>query len=112
RYAALKQPIIPLRIKQAALVKSSFLKTVVHISGQDKIIFILYQIIKLSVNRLRSIHIPVNVNIPAPIRPMFFQRVIWIEATGIHVLEMILGSKITEVFFKPLTRINQSGRSR
>lgn len=111
RDTALKQAIISLGIKQAVFVKSCFLKTVVHIGGQDKMIFIFYQIIKRAVNRLRRVHIAVDVNIPAPICPMFFWRIIWIEAAGIHILKVILGRKIPEVSFKPFSGVEQSGRS-
>lgn len=39
---ALPQAIITLGVEEAALVKSSALKTVIHIGGEDEIVFIFY----------------------------------------------------------------------
>ena len=66
---ALEQAVIALRVKKALFVKASLLKAMVNIRGDDKIIFVLYQLKKVLIDRLRRILIAVDVDIPAPIRP-------------------------------------------
>ena len=51
RLTALEQTIIALRVKQPLLVKARLLKAVVNIRGDDKIIFVLYQLQKIIVDR-------------------------------------------------------------
>ena len=48
RLTALEQTIIALRVEQALFIKASFLKAVVNIRGDDKIIFVLYQLQKIN----------------------------------------------------------------
>ena len=47
RLTALEQTIIALRVEQALFIKASFLNAVVNIRGDDKIIFVLYQLQKI-----------------------------------------------------------------
>ena len=69
RLTALEQAVIALRVKKPLFVKASLLKAMVNIRGDDKIIFVLYQLKKVLIDRLRRILIAVDVDIPAPIRP-------------------------------------------
>lgn len=110
RLTALEQTIIALRVEQALFIKASFLKAVVNIRGDDKIIFVLYQLQKIIVDRFWSIHIAVDVNIAAPIRPMLLRRNKWIKTSGIHILDTVLFRKVGKVFFKPFSGIDKSGR--
>ena len=48
RLTALEQTIIALRVEQALFIIASFLKAVVNIRGDDKIIFVLYQLQKIN----------------------------------------------------------------
>ena len=48
RLTALEQTVIALRVEQALFIIASFLKAVVNIRGDDKIIFVLYQLQKIN----------------------------------------------------------------
>ena len=110
RFAALEKPVISLGIKQPALVKSCLLETVIHICCQHKIIFFFYQIIQFFIHRLWRILIAIEINIPAPVCPVFFLRLIWIKSTGIHIRKSIFFSKIRKILCKPLPVIHKSRR--
>ena len=71
-FTALKKPIITLRTKQPLLIESRFLKTLVYIRCQHKIIFLSCQFIQSVVYLFRCIHISVDINITAPVCPVFF----------------------------------------
>ena len=51
RLTALEQAVIALRVKKPLFVKARLLKAVVNIRGDDKIIFVLYQLQKIIVDR-------------------------------------------------------------
>lgn len=76
----LPQAVVALGIEQPLLVKSCLLETMIHIGGQHKIVLSLHQFQKLLINWLRGVQIAIDIDIPAPIRPMFFQAVKGIEA--------------------------------
>lgn len=71
--AALKQAVIALGVEQAVFVKSGFLETVVDVCGQDEIILSADQVIENVIYRCWRIHIPIDVNVAAPVSPVFFQ---------------------------------------
>ena len=111
RLAALEQTIIALRIEQPLFVKSGFLKTVIHVRGDDEIVLVSHQLQKVVVDWLGRIHIAVDVDISAPICPMLLWHCKRIEPAGIHILKAILCRKIGEVLFKPFAGVDESGRS-
>ena len=74
RLAALEQPVVSLRVEQAVLVKSGFLKAVIHIRCQDKVILVLHKRKQFFIDGFWRIRITVDVNIAAPIGPVFFKR--------------------------------------
>ena len=84
----------------------------IHISGQHKIVLAVDEPEKLVVNRLRRIHIAVDIDIPAPVRPVFFQGFKGIEAAGIHIGKPVLFDEIAEKFFKAFAGIGKAGRGR
>ena len=110
RLTALEQTVIALRVEQAALVKSRFLKTVVNIRGDNKIVLIGNQLQKVLIDRFGGIPIAVAIDISAPIRPEFFLRGERIKAAGIHILDTVLCRKVGKVFFEPLVGVNESSR--
>ena len=65
------QAIISLGVKQAFFIKSGFLKAMINVCCKNKIICILYQLQQIAVNAFRRILIPVDINIPAPVSPVF-----------------------------------------
>ena len=69
---ALEEAVVPLGVEETLFVEARFLKAVVHVGSEDEVIFVLYQVQKVLVNRLRGVHIAVDVDIPAPIGPEFF----------------------------------------
>ena len=107
----LPQTIVTLRIEQTVFVKSGLLKLVIHIGCENKIVFLLHELKQVAVHRLRRIHIAVDKDIPAPIRPMFFQTVIGIEPAGIHIAGTILGDKIPKILLEAFAGIGEPGGS-
>ena len=85
RLTALEQAVIALRVKQPLFIKARLLKAVIHVGRDNKIIFVLYQLQKVLIDRLGRIHIAVDVDIPAPIRPMLLRRGKGIKAAGVHI---------------------------
>ena len=81
RLTTLKQAVISLCIEDSVFSESCFLKTMIHICRQYKIIFFFYQIIQVLIYRFWCIHISINIDISAPVSPVFFQCFIWIEAS-------------------------------
>ena len=53
-HTALKQPIVPLCIEKPVLIKSSLLKTMIHISSQYKIVFALHKRMKCLIDAFRG----------------------------------------------------------
>ena len=112
RLRALKQAVISLRVKQTVFIKSGFLEAVVYICGDDKIALIFHQAEQFLVNRFWRVLITVDVNVSAPVRPVFFQRIIRVEAARIHIVETVFLFKICKIFPEPLTAVGKSGRCR
>ena len=112
RLTALEQAVIALRVKKPLFVKASLLKAMVNIRGDDKIIFVLYQLKKVLIDRLRRILIAVDVDIPAPIRPILLQHVKGIKAAGVHIPKAIFPGKIRKVCFKPFAGVYKARRRR
>ena len=104
---ALPQAVIPLGVKQPLLVKAGFLEAVVHVGGQNKIVLSLHQLEKILINRFGRVHVAVDINIPAPIGPVFLHTVKGIEPAGIHIGKVILGDEVAEIFLKALAGIGK-----
>ena len=109
---ALPQAVVPLGVKQAALVKSGFLKAVVHIGGQHKIIFIRYQLQQVLVHRLGRIAVAVEENKPAPVGPMLLQGGKWIKSPGIHIVEIVFFLEVRKITVELRSAISKSGGCR
>ena len=109
---ALEQTVIPLRIEQPLFIKTRLLKAVVYIGGQHKIVLVLYQLQKGIIDRFGGIHIAVDVDIPAPVSPVFFQRGIWIKAAGVHIPDAVLCCKIRKILLKSFSVIGETCRGR
>ena len=67
-------------------VKAGLLKAVIYIGCDHKIVFLLHQMEKLVIYGFRRIRIAIDIDIPAPVRPVFLRRVVRIESAGIHIL--------------------------
>ena len=110
RLAALEQTVIALCVKQPFFIKTRFLKTVVHIGREYKIIFFGYEPVQRIVNGPWGIFITVDLDIPAPVRPVLFRSGISIKAAGIHIMKTVLCFKITEIPVKAFPGICKSRR--
>ena len=108
-FRTLEQSVISLGIEQPFLVESGFLKAMVHVGSQDEIVLVLQQLKQIAVGGFRRIHIAVDPDIPAPVRPEFFLRIIRIEPAGIHIPETVLPAEITEVPVKALAGVYKPG---
>ena len=111
-HTALKQPIIPLGVKQLLLGKACFLKAVVHIGGENKVVLVLHTIQKRLIHRFGRIHIAVYIDVTAPVRPVLFQGAVGVEPTGIHILKTVFLCEIVEVPLKTLPCVHKPRRGR
>ena len=112
RLTALEQAVIALRVKQPLLIKACFLKAVIHVGRDHEIVLVSHQLQKVVIDRLRCIHIAVDVDVPAPIRPEFFLCGERIEAAAVHIPHAVLCRKIGKVFFKPFAGVGEARRRR
>ena len=110
RGTALEQAVIPLRVEEPLFLKACFLEAVVHIGGEDEIVFVLYQPKQVIVHRLRGLLIAVDPDIAAPIGPVFFHSGIRVEPAGIHIGKAIFCSKIRKIFPKALPGVEKARR--
>ena len=69
----LPEPVVALCVKKPHLIKARFLKAVIHICRDHKIVRILHQPQKLPIHRLWRVHIAVDPNVAAPVCPVFFR---------------------------------------
>ena len=108
----LKQAVIPLRVEQALFVKARFLETMVYVGGQHKIVLVFHKGKQVLIHRLGRILIAIDVNIAAPVSPVFFQRRIWIKAAGVHIPDAVLCCKIRKILLKSFSVIGETCRGR
>ena len=83
----------------------------IYIGREDKVVFFLNEPEQVAVNRLWCIQIAIDIDIPAPIGPVFFQTVKGIEPAGIHIAETILGDKIPKILLKAFAGIDKPSGS-
>ena len=67
---ALEQPVVSLGCKYTLVLKTGQPELVVHIGGQDKVVFILHHGIQIPVQLCRRHVVPVIINMAAPIGPL------------------------------------------
>ena len=108
RFAALEQAVIALCVEQTALVESGALELMVHIGGQDKIVFIPHQRKQPGVNGKRRIQITVVQDVSAPPGPVFFRCVKGIESAGIQIGNAVTLVKIREIPLKAFPTVGQT----
>ena len=82
----------------------------VHIGREYKIIFFGYEPVQRIINGPWGIFITVDLDIPAPVRPVLFWSGISIKAAGIHIMKTVLCFKITEIPVKAFPGICKSRR--
>ena len=109
RLTALEQTVIALRVEQPLFVEPCFLEAVVHIGGQDKIIFVLHQCKQVIVNRFWGILIAVEPNIPAPVRPVFLHGGVRVKAVGVHIRKAVFAGKIGEICSESFPGVGEPG---
>ena len=109
---ALPQAVISLGVEQAAPVKAGLLKAVVHIGGEHKIIFILYQLQQILVHRLGRVAIAVEENKPAPVGPMLLQGGKWIKSPGIHIVKTVFFFKVGKITMELFSAISKASGCR
>ena len=89
RHAALPQSIIALHVEQAVMIESRPLELMIDIGRDHKIILPLHEFQQPFIHRIAGRAVPVQLNIPAPIGPVFLQRIKWVKSAGIHILKSI-----------------------
>ena len=87
---------------------SGYLKAVVNVCGDDKIVLVPHQLQKVIVDQFGGIHIAVDVDVSAPIRPMLLRRGKRIKATGVHIVEAVFFLKVRKVFLKAFAAVGEA----
>lgn len=109
RLTALEQAVIALRVEQPLFVEPCFLEAVVHIGGDYKVILILHQPEQRAVYRLRGVLIAVDINVPAPVRPVFLHGGVRVKAAGIHIRKAVFAGKIGEICSESFPGVGEPG---
>ena len=109
RHAALPQSIIALHVEQAVMIESRPLELMIDIGRDHKIILPLHEFQQPFIHRIAGRAVSVQLNIPAPIGPVFLQRIKWVKSAGIHILKSIRIREILEMFIKSRTRHREAG---
>lgn len=109
---ALPETVIALGIEQPRLIKTSQLKLMIHIGGQDEVVLILDQIQQIRIGLAGRHIVAVVIDVSAPPGPVFLRGGKRIEPTGIHIRDTVLLMEVGEVFQKALAAIGQTGGCR
>ena len=109
---ALEQPVVSLGCKYTLILKTGQPELVVHIGGQDKVVFILHHPIQIPVQLCRRHVVPVIINMAAPIGPLLLLGGKRIEPRRIHVPHTVPLYEFPKMILKPPACIGQTGRSR
>lgn len=80
----------------------------VNVCGDDKIVLVPHQLQKVIVDQFGGIHIAVDVDVSAPIRPMLFRRGKRIKATGVHIVEAVFFLEVRKVFLKAFAAVGEA----
>ena len=108
-FTALEQAVIALRVEQPLFIEPCFLEAVVHIGGDYKVILILHQPEQRVVYRLRGVLIAVDINVPAPVRPVFLHGGVGVEPAGIHIRKAVFAGKIGEICSESFPGVGEPG---
>ena len=81
----------------------------IHIRCDYKVVFVFYKLKQILIHRLRSVHVSVDVDVTRPVGPHFLRCFVLIKASGIHVIEAVLFSKVGEILFEPLSAVRKTG---
>ena len=111
-FAALEQAVVSLRVEEPLLVKARTLETMVHIRSQHKVVAVAHYAQELFVERRRYGVVSVAHNVAAPKRPVLLERIIGIEAAGIHIGKAVACGKVAKELIESLARIGVSGGGR
>ena len=105
---ALEKTIVPLRVKQALFVKTCTLELVIHICRDHEIILVYDQGKQVLINRLRSIDITIEIDVPCPPCPAGFLILKWIKTAGVHVPDTEAFLEIEEIPVEPLPAVGEA----
>lgn len=97
----LKQPVISLGIEKPLFVKAGFLKPMIHVGGNHKLVFVFCQIQKIVLNTFGSAPVTIYIDIPAPAGPKFFRRFVRVKSAGIHIVKPVCLLKIGKIPLSP-----------
>lgn len=107
--AALPEAVIALSVEQPRLIKTSQLKLMVHVGGQNEVISVPDQRQQIRVRLSGRQIVAVIVDMPAPPGPVFLQRGKGIETAGIYIGNAVFLMEVGEVFQKSLAAVGQTG---
>lgn len=96
--------------RTTVFVEPCFLKTVVYVGCQHKVVLVFHKRKQTLIHRLGCILIAVDVNIAAPVCPVFLHGGVGVKATGVHIRKSVLAGKIGEIFLEPLPVIGETCR--
>lgn len=107
---ALPETVIALGVKQPFFVKTGKLKLMIHIGGEDKIIFLFDQFQQIGIGLAHTDVIAVYQDVTRPPCPIFLQSAVRIEAPGVHIPDAVFLMKVRKIFHEPLAAVRHSGR--
>ena len=107
--AALEQAVVALGVKQAVLVKAGFLKTVIHIGGEHKIILVFHQGQQILIDRFRRVHIAIDHDVSCPECPHLFRCFVGVKTAGIHISKAIFFAEVGEIFLEAFPAVGEPG---
>ncbi len=98
--------------RTTVFVEPCFLKTVVYVGCQHKVVLVFHKRKQTLIHRLGCILIAIDINVPAPVRPVFLHGGVRVKAAGIHIRKAVFAGKIGEIFPEPLPVIGKTCRGR
>ena len=106
---ALPEAVIALSVEQPRLIKTSQLKLMVHVGGQNAVISVPDQRQQVRVRLSGRQIVAVIVDMSAPPGPVLLQRGKGIETAGIYIGNAVFLVEVGEVFQKSLAAVRQTG---
>ena len=110
RSAALEKAVVTLHVEQPLFIKARLLKAMIHICRDNEIVLVGRQPQKSFIDRFRGVHIAIDIDVPAPVRPEFFPRREGVKAAAVHIPNAVLCREIGKEFFKALTVVGKARR--
>ena len=109
-FRALEQAVVALCVEQPLFIKSCLLELMIDVGGDDEIVLVFQQFEQIVIDGLWGGHVAVEIDVAAPVGPMFLLGGKWIEARRVHIGEAVLADEVGKVLLESLARIGKPRR--